>query len=256
MRHLRLGDFGSVRTLTLARPQVHNALNERLIGELTEAISQAGSDPSVRVIVLRGDGPSFCAGADYKVLEDVREYDFLENAEFGRRLAAMYHAITACPQPVVAAAQGSVLGGGAGLVCACDIAIGHPNATVAFSAVRLGIVGAVTAPFVERRLGRSEALHLCLTGRRMAAEEAYRRGFFHYLGEDLDALVKEVTADLLLGSPMAHAATKRVFHQLPRVAEQDLMEWSARECAMGGRSDDFQEGVMALLEKRQPNWLG
>ena len=255
MRHLRIANRGPVRTLTLARPEVHNALDERMIGELTEAVSQAGHDPSVRVIVLRGDGTSFCAGADINAIRDVCEGDFLENAESGRRLAAMYHSLTHCPQPVVVAAHGSVLGGGAGLVCAADIAIGHTSCTVAFAAVRLGVVSAVIAPFVERRLGRSEALHLCLTGRRMTAQDAYQRGIFHYLADDLDEQLNEVVADLLLGSPQAHAATKRIFDQLPRVAEQDLMEWTARETAITRQTDDGREGLRAFLENRRPSWI-
>jgi methylglutaconyl-CoA hydratase len=254
MRYLRIANAGSVRTLTLARPEAHNALDDRLIGELTEAASEAGADPSVRVVVLRGEGPSFCIGADVKFLQETSECEFLASEEAGRRVAAMFHAIAHCPQPVVVAAHGSVLGGGAALVCAGDIAIGHRDSTVAFAAVRLGIVAAVTAPFVERRVGPSEALHLCLTGRRISGEEAHRRGIFHYLTDDLDAQLREVVAELLLGAPQAHATTKRIFQQLPRVAEQDLLDWTARENAIARRTDEGLEGLRAAAERRAPGW--
>lgn len=254
MRHLRTENSGPVRTFTLARPEVQNALDERLIGELTEAVSRASEDPTVQVIVLRGDGPSFCVGGGIKILRDIRENDFLECAESGRRTAAMFHALAHCPQPVVVAAQGSVLGGGVGLVCAGDIAIGHQNSVVSLHAVRLGLINAVIGPFLERRMGRSEALHLCLTGRELSAEEALSRGIFHYLTDDLEQKVREVVGQLLLGSPQAQAATKRYFLQLPRVAEQDLPEWTARESAICSATDDGQEGLRAYLENRPPSW--
>jgi methylglutaconyl-CoA hydratase len=254
MRHLRTADSGPVRTLTIARPAVHNALDERLIGELTEAVSQAGDDPSVRVIVLRGDGPSFCSGGGLQIFRDIKQHTFLECVEAGRRSAAMYHAIAHCPQPVVVAAQGAVLGGGVGLVCAGDIAIGHEDAVVRLNAVRMGLVHAIIAPYLERRVGRSEALHLCLTGHDMNAQEALRRGIFHYLTDDLDSKVDEVVEHLLLGSPEAQAATKRYFWQLPRVIEQDIPEWSAREFALWTGGDEGQEGLRAYLDNRSPNW--
>jgi methylglutaconyl-CoA hydratase len=254
MRHLRQSNSGPVRTLNLARPELENALDERLIGELTEAVSQAAHDPTVRVIVLRGDGASFCAGGDRNMIREIVESRFVDSADSIRRLATMYHSLAHCPQPVVAVAQGTVSGAGAGLVCACDIAIGHRDATVCFNAVRLGTVAATAAPFVERRMGCSEALHLALTARTMDGQEAYRRGFFHYLTDDLDSTLQEVLSSLLLGSPQAQAAAKRVYHQLPRIAEQDLIEWGARETALTCRTDEGIEGLKALLEGRPPEW--
>lgn len=254
MTHITLVQDGPVQTLTLNRPEVHNALNDEVMVELTRAFRAAGEDPNTRVVLLKGEGRSFCAGADIGYMRSQGGKTFLENVDSGREMAALFHAMADCPRPIVAVVQGAALGGGAGIVCASDIAIGHPRAKIGFSEVRLGIVAAVIAPFVELRLGRSEARHLCLTGRRIQGEEALQRGLFHFLSEDLEGTTRQVVDDLLAGSPQAQAATKRLFQRLPRTADKDLLEWTATETALARGSEDGQEGLAAFLEKRKPSW--
>ncbi len=254
MPSLKIEDTGGVRRVVLARPEVHNALNESLMRELTQAFRDCAGRSDIRVVVLSGEGPSFCAGADIASMRERGEGTFEENLQAGMVLAELFEAIDETPQPVVAVVHGAALGGGAGLVCAADIAIAHPATKIGFSEVRLGIVPAVIAPFVLRRLGRSEAVHLCLTGRRLEGLEAERRGLFHYLAEDPEEFLAGLLSELIKGSPQALATTKRLFDQLEEVEPSERAEWTARLTATARATADGQEGLRAFLEKRRPSW--
>src|SRR5215208_8043757 len=158
--YLRRTDDGLVTTVTLARPESHNALNADLIGELTRCFVEISDDERVRVVVLAGEGRSFCAGADVGYMRETSDFSYEENLEDARRLAMMYWIIDECPKPVVARIHGAAMGGGSGLAAVADVAVAESETRFAFSEVRLGIAPATIAPFVVRKIGASHARSL------------------------------------------------------------------------------------------------
>src|SRR5918998_4763549 len=194
---------GAVATVTLARPDSHNALNAALIGELTRCLEEISDDERVRVVVLAGESRSFCAGADIRYMRETAAFSYEENLEDARRLAMMYWTIDECPKPLVARVQGVAMGGGAGLVAAADVAVADSEAWFAFSEVRLGIAPATISPFVVRKIGPSHARSMFVTGERFGAERAHEIGLVHrgVSSERLDAVVEEKVGELLQGGP-------------------------------------------------------
>src|SRR5215218_8418956 len=186
-------DEDQVATVVLSRPDSHNALNVALIEELTRCFEEISEDDGVRVVVLAGEGRSFCAGADVGYMRETASFSYEENLEDARRLAMMYWTIDECPRPMVAKVQGAAMGGGAGLVAVADVAVVDAEARFAFSEVRLGIAPATIAPLVVRKIGASHARSLFLTGERFAAERAREIGLAHDVvsRDDLDAAVEE-----------------------------------------------------------------
>jgi methylglutaconyl-CoA hydratase len=242
---VRVERDGAVLRVTLARPERRNAFDAAVIAELHAAFSHVGD---ARVVVLAGDGQSFCAGADVEWQRSSIELSYDENVEDYRRFWRMLNAIWRCPAPVVARIQGYALGGGSGLTCCCDIAIASPDAVFGFSEVRLGIMPAVIAPMVLERIGPSAARRYMVTGERIGAETAFRIGLVHELAEDLDAAVERVVADILAGGPTAVREAKRLV--LEPGDEDDLLARAAERRT----SDEGQEGLRAFLEKRPPSW--
>jgi methylglutaconyl-CoA hydratase len=242
---VRVERDGAVLRVTLARPERRNAFDAAVIAELHAAFSHVGD---ARVVVLAGDGQSFCAGADVEWQRSSIELSYDENVEDYRRFWRMLNAIWRCPAPVVARIQGYALGGGSGLTCCCDIAIASPDAVFGFSEVRLGIMPAVISPMVLERIGPSAARRYMVTGERIGAETAFRIGLVHELAEDLDAAVERVVADILAGGPTAVREAKRLV--LEPGDEDDLLARAAERRT----SDEGQEGLRAFLEKRPPSW--
>jgi methylglutaconyl-CoA hydratase len=214
--HLSRTDEGPVATVALRRPEARNALNAALIGEVARCFEELAEDEGVRVVVLAGEGPSFCAGADVGYMRDTAGFSYEENLEDARRLANMFLAVDDLPKPVVARVRGAAIGGGAGLVAAADLAVAEEGARFAFSEVRLGIAPATIAPFVVRKIGHSRARALFLTGERFGADLARELGLVHEVvpEEELDAAVERVAALLLQGGPAAQAAIKEVLRQI------------------------------------------
>ena len=213
---LRRADEGSVATITLARPEARNALNAALIAEVTRCFEELAEDEGVRVVVLTGEGPSFCAGADIGYMRDTAGFSYQENMEEARRLAEMFRAVADLPKPVVAKVQGAAIGGGAGLVAATDFAVAEGGTQFAFAEVRLGIAPATIAPFVVRKIGLSLAGALFLTGERFGADRAREIGLVHEVvpEEKLDAAVGKVIEQFLQGGPAAQAAIKDALRQI------------------------------------------
>src|ERR687897_979224 len=170
---------GPLATVVLSRPDSHNALNAALIEELTRCFEEISEDEGVRVVVLAGEGSSFCAGADIGYMRETAAFSYEENLEDARRLAMMFWTIDECPKPVVAKVHGAAMGGGAGLVAVTDVAVVDAEARFAFSEVRLGIAPATIAPFVVRKIGVSHARSLFLTGERFGAERAREISLVH-----------------------------------------------------------------------------
>jgi len=245
MTGLRVERDGAVLRVTLARPERRNAFNTELIAALSDAFADVGD---ARVVVLAGDGPSFCAGADVEWQRASVELSYEENVEDYRRLWQMLDAVWRCPAPVVGRIQGYALGGGSGLTCCTDIAVAAPDAVFGFSEVRLGIIPAVISPMVLARIGPAAARRYVVTGERIDAQTALRIGLVHELAEDLDAAVERVVGDILAGGPLAVREAKRLV--LEPGDETDLLARAAERRT----SDEGQEGLRAFLEKRGPGW--
>jgi methylglutaconyl-CoA hydratase len=251
---------GPVARVTLNRPQLHNAFDEALIAGLAEAFQTLSDDDQIRAVVLAGAGKSFSAGADLNWMKRASTYDEERNRADARALELMLRTIDDCPKPVVAMVQGAAIGGGVGLVAACDIAIAAETAQFATSEVRLGIVPAVIAPFVVRAIGPREARRWFLTAERFGAEEARRIGLVHEVvpADQLEARVATMVGELLKGGPEALASAK----QLVRLVEMMPQGGSIRAEATVGiiaerrASAEGREGIGAFLEKRKPTWGG
>jgi len=199
-----------VARIWLARPEQHNALSPEVGAELIEALHRLAHDDAVRVVVLGGRGPSFCAGADIAAMKASTAMTFEQNLAEAERLAGMFAALADFPKPVVGRVHGMVLGGGVGLVCACDIAVASDDSRFGLTEVRLGILPAVISPYVIRRLGDRNARELMLTGERFDAAAALRLGLVHHVvpGAELDARVDERVKALLAGAPLAQRRIK------------------------------------------------
>jgi enoyl-CoA hydratase/carnithine racemase len=246
MAALHVEQAGDVLRVTLARPERRNAFDAGLIQELTEAFSDVGE---VRVVVLAGEGSSFCAGADVEWQRASIDLTFEENVEDALRLHRMMAAIEACPAPVVARVQGYALGGGSGLVACADVAVAASDATFGFSEVRLGIIPAVISPFVFAKIGAGAARALFLTGQRFDAAAALKIGLVHEVSSDLDGAVARIVGEILESGPQATRAAKRLTRERPAEATE-----IARIAAELRTSAEGQEGLRAFLEKRDATW--
>jgi len=253
----RVTKIGSVATVTMARPEVHNAFNEHLIAKLHDAFRSLAADDSVRVVILAGEGKSFSAGADLDWMRRAAGFSEQENVRDAAAAAALWRAVAECPKPVVARVHGNAFGGGAGLVAASDIAIASEQAMFGFTEVRLGLVPATVAPHVVEKIGPGRALPLFLTGERFDAHKAVAIGLIHQVAPDaqLDVAVGSVLDQLLSGGPNALRWCKEL---VLRVAIEDrsrIDEYTAALIASARAGNEGREGVGAFLEKRRPNWV-
>jgi len=246
MQALRVERDGDLLRITLARPERRNAFDAELIRELTEAFADVGD---ARAVVLAGEGPSFCAGADVEWQRSSIDLTFDENVEDALRLHRMMAAVDGCPAPVVARVQGYALGGGSGLVACADIAVAAPDATFGFTEVRLGIIPAVISPFVLAKIGPGAARSLFVTGARFGAETALRIGLVLEVADELDDAVARHVDGILKAGPEAARAAKLLARSGPQDGEE-----LARIAAELRAGAEGQEGLRAFLEKRAPSW--
>lgn len=257
MDTLRLDIQGPVATITLARPDVRNAFNARMIAELRETV--ASLDASVRVVVLTGDGDIFSAGADLTWMQQSAEFSEQDNARDAEGMLEMFKALDRAPQAVVARINGPAFGGALGLIACCDMAVASDTARFGFTEVRLGIVPAVISPFVIPKIGVSQARRYFLTGEQFDANQARAIGLVHEVvpGEQLDASVTELVGRLLKGGPRAIAEAKQLIAEIRRRELQDIdaaMAFAVEIIARLRTSPEGQEGLRSFLEKRRPNW--
>lgn len=258
MNGLEVSRDGAVALVTLNRPEVRNAFNEDLIAALHETFVALDADADVRVIALGAHGPAFCAGADLNWMKRMAGYGFADNEADANRLAEMLYVIYACAKPVIARVHGDVYAGGVGLVAACDIVVASTAATFCLSETRLGLIPATIGPYVIKALGEQAARRLMLSAERFEAAEAYRLGLAHELcqPDELDEVVGEIVDALLLCSPQALAASKRLVREIAgQPITPALRADTARRIAEVRASEDGREGVRAFLEKRKPRWV-
>ena len=241
MSGLRIERDGDVLRVTLARPERRNAFDADLIAELTHAFADVGE---ARAVVLAGDGPSFCAGADIEWQRSSIDLSFDENVEDALRLYRMCETIDLCPAPVVARIHGHALGGGSGLAACSDVAVAAPDAVFGFSEVKLGIIPAVISPFVLPKIG-PHARRYFLTGERFDAQTALRIGLVHEVAGDLDAAVGRIVSELLSSGPKAVREAKSLIRERPDGSE------TAQIAARLRASDEGQDRLRAFLERRK-----
>jgi methylglutaconyl-CoA hydratase len=245
MAGLRIELDGPIRRITLAKPERRNAFDAELIRELHEAFSDVGA---ARVVVLAGEGQSFCAGADVEWQRSAIELSYDENVEDALRLYRMLEAIDSCPAPVVGRIQGYALGGGSGVAACLDVGIASEDAVFGFSEVKLGIIPAVISPFVLPRIGAA-ARRYFLTGERFGADVALRIGLVSEVTDDLDGAVERVVGELLTSGPEAAREAKRLVRERPGGEE------AARTAARLRTGEEGQDGLRAFLERRKPAWM-
>jgi methylglutaconyl-CoA hydratase len=245
MTGLRIERDGSVLRITLAKPERRNAFDAELIRELHQAFSDVGD---ARVVVLAGEGPSFCAGADVEWQRSAIDLSYDENVEDALRLYRMLEAIDTCPAPVVGRIQGYALGGGTGVAACLDVGIASEDAVFGFSEVKLGIVPAVISPFVLPRIGAA-ARRYFLTGERFDAQTALRIGLVSEVTADLEGAVDRVIRELLTSGPEATREAKSLVREGPGGEE------AARTAARLRSGDEGQDGLRAFLERRSPAWM-
>jgi methylglutaconyl-CoA hydratase len=253
---LRVERRGPVARVALSRPEVRNAFDDGLIAELTRAFTAMGADSEVRVVLLSGDGPSFCAGADVGWMRKAGGYSREENLADAERMARMLAAIDACPRPVVALAHGAAIGGGVGLLAAADIAIAAEDTVFSLAEVKLGILPSVIAPYVLRAIGPRAARERFLAGDRFDAREARRIGLVHEAvpAAELEAAGRRRIESLLTSGPEAVTAAKRLIAQVTGQTPEAAMALTVSTIAERRASDEAREGLTAFLEKRPPSW--
>jgi methylglutaconyl-CoA hydratase len=247
----------AVAVVTLDRPDRHNAFNDTMIAELTDALRRLGADPAVRAVVLRGQGKNFSAGADLQWMQKASRQAHGENVADADALAQLMLVLDTLPKPTVAVVHGAVVGGGIGLVACCDVAVASDLATFALSEVRLGILPAVISPYVVAAIGPRWARRWMLTAERFDAAEALHCGLVHRVvpPAELDEAVEDVLGRLLEGAPGAQAATKELVRTVGgHAVDVGLIAETARRIADARASAEGREGIAAFLDKRLPAW--
>jgi methylglutaconyl-CoA hydratase len=255
---LEVESTGAVAWVWMNRPAVHNALNEAMIDELAETFLDIREDPAARVIVLSGRGKSFCAGGDIESMKRQGAAPRESNLANARVLAEMLRLIATSPQPTIARVNGAAMGGGLGLIAACDIAIASSTAMFATSEVRLGLIPSTIAPYVLRAIGARQAGRLFQTGERIDAAHAQRIGLVHEIAEpeQLDARLQAIIDNILAGAPGAQSAAKRMIVALAdRPITREVMEETAVGIADIRSQPEAFEGLSAFLEKRPADWM-
>lgn len=244
-------------TVTLNRPDVHNAFDDKLIALLTRELDALDRNPTVGVVVLAAAGKSFCAGADLKWMRRMAEYSEAENQADAEALAALMKTLNRLSKPTVAEVQGAAYGGGVGLICCCDIAIASEAAQFSISEVKLGLIPSVISPYVVAVIGERQARRYALGAETFDAIEAKRIGLVHEVtaAEDLQAAVYAMVEALLANGPAAMAETKdQIAGVANRPVDDRLIAAAAARIARIRVSDEGCEGVAAFLEKRKPGW--
>ncbi len=248
-----------VATLTMRRAEVHNAFDEDLIERLRRELQGLENDPVVRVVVLKGDGPNFCAGADLNWMKRMAEYDRSANLEDAKNFGKMMAVLHRLRQPTVAVVQGAAFGGGVGLVAACDIAIAADDATFCLSEVRLGLIPAVIGPYLVNAMGERQSMRYMMTAEKFDADEALRAGLVQLVvpTDQLTSRADDMVRDLLLGGPRALSEVKNLISYMSNSPAQDekVVRDTAGHIARVRATEEGLEGVSAFLEKRKPKWV-
>jgi methylglutaconyl-CoA hydratase len=243
-------------TVSLNRPEVHNAMNEKLMKELTGCFQEMYDDETIRCVILTGKGKSFCAGADLNWMKNMVNYSMEENMEDSRLLVDLYDTIYSCPKTVIGRINGHAFGGGVGLIAVCDIAIAVPGLKFAFSEVNLGIIPSVISTFVAPRLSIADMRRLFITGERFDSAVAQEIGLIDFVvsPEELDGRVDFYVEQVKSSGPIAVKEVKNLMKNLREMDVEEYKEFTVEKISELRVSEEGQEGINAFLEKRKPSW--
>lgn len=246
-----------VGRVTFNRPEIHNAFNSTLIKEMLHLFGDIEKDTDLRLVVLTGEGKSFCAGADLNWMRSVINQSLEENLAESNELANLFYKIYTFKRPVIGRINGAAIGGGTGFVAVCDIAIAARSAKFSFSEVKIGVVPACIGPYVIRKMGEGKARELFITGERMNAERAFQVGLVNQVVDDeaLDEEVERLIASVLSSGPEAVAMAKKLVSEVPGMCPDEFKPFTAEMIARLRVSDEGQEGMDAFLSKRPPKWV-
>jgi methylglutaconyl-CoA hydratase len=257
LERLEVAFEGPVARVWLNRPEVRNAFDGLMVTELRKALFDLRSVDAARVIVLGGRGPAFCAGADLEWMKAMAGFTRDDNLREAQALADLFFTVYESPKPIVARVHGAALGGGAGLVAACDMAVAALGTQFGFTEVRLGLVPAVISPYVLAKIGESAARETFLTGERFEAVQAQEMGLVRRAvpEEDLDAAVASRVEEILKAGPQAAAEAKALIREVAWSRVEDVQRYTVEKIADVRVSPEGQEGMRAFLEKRKPRWM-
>ncbi len=246
-----------IATVTMNRGEVHNAFNSQLVNDLKLAFSILNKDDNLAVVVLTGAGKSFSAGADLKMMQSAASYSEEDNQREARQMGSLFDLVNNCRVPIVARVNGTAMGGGLGLIAACDIVIAADSARMSFSEVKLGIAPAVISPVVIGKIGASWARRLFITGERFTPALAREIGLVHTVVPlaELDTAVESMIQELLSSAPKAMRACKMLAKTIGQMEPIAARNFTAETIARLRVGEEGQEGLKAFLEKRQPNWI-
>jgi methylglutaconyl-CoA hydratase len=256
-KRVELSFEGPVARIWLNRPDVRNAFDGAMVEELRRTLMDLRGFESTRAIVIAGRGPTFCAGADVTWMKGMATYTRDENLREAQAMADLFWTVYESPKPVIARVHGAALGGGCGLVAACDIAVASKASQFGFTEVRLGLLPAVISPYVLAKIGTGAARELFLTGERFDAHRAREIGLVQHVvaDADLDAAVAARAAEIAKAGPSAVAAAKQLIRDIARDPIEAVQRTTVERIADIRVSDEGQEGMRAFLEKRKPDWI-
>lgn len=248
-------DKRGVCTVTLNRPDKHNAFDGALVKSLIETLTKIEKDKKIRIVILTGEGETFSSGADLNWMQSMVKYTHKQNVDDATQLAKLMHTLYSLGKPTIAKVNGSAFGGALGLIACCDFAIANTKALFAFTEVKLGIVPAVISPYVVNAIGSRLANQLFLSAEVIAIDEALECGLIDEAA-DIKFLDKTVTAyvdQLLIGGPEAQKECKKLTRKLNNIPD-DIQKYTTELIASIRTSKEGQEGLNAFLEKRKPKW--
>ncbi|HLE12388.1 MAG: enoyl-CoA hydratase [Bdellovibrionales bacterium RIFOXYD12_FULL_39_22] len=251
-------DKRGVLTITLNRPDIHNAFNDQLISELTELFESINNGLNTRLVVITGAGKSFCAGADLNWMKSMAKYTQEENYQDSQKLAAMFEAVNNCNCPVIGKINGAALGGGAGLVSVCDYALASEAARFGFTEVRLGLLPAVISPYVIAKIGESNARATFLSGELFSPARAQTMGLIHQVvaSSELTAKAEEIIVEFLKAGPSATTNAKKLIKKVKsNKNREEIRDYTCQAISLARISQEGQEGMNSLLNKSQPRWI-
>lgn len=249
-------DDRGVATLALNRPEKHNAMNAQMLVDLAAAATQLGEDPNVRVVILTGNGKTFCAGGDLGWMQDQMKLDAATRASEAGGLAKSLQILNTLPKPLIGAIQGNAFGGGVGMASVCDIAIGVDHLKMGLTETKLGLIPATIGPYVLSRMGEAMARRVFMSGRLFGADEAVTLGLLAKAvpADDLAAAVEAEVAPYLMCAPGAVAAAKALTRRLGPVIDQATIDHTVQALVDRWEGDEAPEGIAAFFEKRKPSW--
>ncbi len=255
---IQIESSGAVTTVWLNRPQIHNAFNEIMISEVLDFFREVNHWDETRVVILRGSGKSFCAGADLNWMRDIASYSYEQNLRESIQLSDCFYAIYTCKKTTIAWVHGAAIGGANGLLASCDMAFCEQDTVFSLSEVKIGIIPACISPYIIKRVGEYNARELMLTGRRIKGKEAEKAGLVNLSLEpsEITPYIENIIGSLLTSGPKAMEQCKNLIHQVTNVLSlEEALSYTAGMIADIRASEEGQEGMAAFLEKRKPRWI-